>query len=136
MESIKKESVNTQSTSTALDAVQSIPRDGDGPIFNAPWEAEAFAMTLTLHEKGVFTWQEWADTLSLEIKTAQNLGDPDLGDTYYSHWLSALERIVVEKGVTSRSTLGELYTAWDEAARATPHGEPITLPGSTHKCDT
>jgi len=112
----------------ALDAVATIPRDASGPVFNAPWEAEAFAMTLALHEQGVFTWPEWAETLANSIKQAQQQGDADLGDTYYQHWLSALEHIVVCKGITDRSELGNLRIAWDEAARSTPHGEPIVLP--------
>ena len=74
----------------------------DGPVFREPWEAQAFAMALALHERGVFTWREWAATLGDEIKRAQAAGDPDTGETYYRHWLAALERIVAEKGVTDR----------------------------------
>ena len=78
----------------------SIPRDADGPVFREPWEAQAFAMALALYERGLFTWPEWAATLGDEIKKAQAAGDPDTGETYYRHWLAALERIVAEKGVT------------------------------------
>jgi len=86
-------------TKHVLNAIESIPRDKSGPVFNAPWEAEAFAMTLALYEKGVFTWPQWAEVLADEIAQAQSNGDPDLGDTYYQHWLAALERIVVQKGI-------------------------------------
>lgn len=103
------------------------PHDKDGPVFNAAWEAQAFAMTVTLHERGVFTWKEWATTLAGEIKAAQAAGDPDRGDTYYQHWLKALERLVVEKGVASSETLHDTAHAWEEAAAATPHGRPIVL---------
>ena len=71
-----------------------IPLDGDSPVFNEPWEARAFAMTLALHERGVFTWQQWADALSRQIAQAHAAGDADLGDTYYQHWLRALESLV------------------------------------------
>ena len=77
----------------------SIPRDAEGPVFREPWEAQAFAMTLALYERGLFNWPEWAATLGEEIKSAQAAGDPDTGETYYRHWLAALERIVAEKGV-------------------------------------
>ena len=77
------------------------PRDRDGPVFGEAWEAQAFAMALLLHERGVFTWTEWAAALAAEIQAAQAAGDPDLGPTYYRHWLAALERLVVEKGVAS-----------------------------------
>jgi nitrile hydratase accessory protein len=71
-----------------------IPLQGDGPVFNEPWEAKAFAMTLALHERGLFTWPQWAQALSREIDRAHASGDADLGDTYYRHWLLALESLV------------------------------------------
>ena len=111
----------------ALDALAGIPRDDEGPVFRAPWEAQAFAMTLRLYQQGLFTWPEWADTLTAEIKRAQAAGDPDTGDTYYQHWLPALERIVSEKGVTDDATLGRYQDAWRRAADRTPHGESILL---------
>ena len=82
---------------------------------------------LTLHRQGLFTWPEWAAVLTDEIKRAQAAGDPDRGDTYYRHWLCALERIVAEKGVTDAATLTRYRTAWRRAADRTPHGQPIEL---------
>jgi nitrile hydratase accessory protein len=114
-------------TARATTAVPSIPRDDDGPVFRAPWEAQAFAMALTLHERGLFTWPEWAATLADQIKRAQAAGDPDTGETYYQHWLATLERLVAEKGVTSTETLARYRDAWDHAADRTPHGTPIEL---------
>jgi nitrile hydratase accessory protein len=111
----------------ATSAVPSIPCDAEGPVFREPWEAQAFAMALALHERGVFTWKEWAETLSGEIKRAQAAGDPDTGETYYRHWLAALERLVATKGVTTSETLHRYRDAWDHAADRTPHGMPIEL---------
>ena len=96
-------------------------------MFREPWEAQAFAMALALHERGLFTWPEWAATLGDEIKRAQAAGDPDTGETYYRHWLDALERMVAEKGVTDAQTLARYRDAWDHAADRTPHGTPIEL---------
>lgn len=104
-----------------------LPCDGAGPVFNAPWEAAAFAMTLALHERGTFTWSEWAEYLHAAIHDAQATGDPDHGDTYYVHWLTALERISTAKGLVKRETLLQRRDEWDEAARNTPHGQPIAL---------
>jgi nitrile hydratase accessory protein len=84
-------------------------------------------MALTLHERGLFTWTEWAATLADEIKRAQAAGDPDTGETYYLHWLSTLERLVAEKGVASSAKLTRYRDAWDHAADRTPHGSPIEL---------
>jgi len=111
----------------ATEDVASIPRDSDGPVFREPWEAQAFAMALALHERGLFTWPEWAAMLSAEIKRAQQAGDPDTGETYYHHWLNALERMVADKGITDAETLRRYHDAWDHAADRTPHGLPIEL---------
>jgi nitrile hydratase accessory protein len=111
----------------ATDAVPGIPRDEDGPVFREPWEAHAFALALTLHDRGVFTWTEWAAALAAEIKRAQANGDPDTGETYYRHWLATLENLVAEKGVATSETLHRYRNAWDHAADRTPHGAPIEL---------
>src|SRR5258708_36832382 len=116
-----------QSAMRAAIAVPGVPRDADGPVFREPWEAQAFAMTLALHGRGVFTWNEWAAALAAEIKRAQASGDPDTGETYYSHWLNTLEQLVADKGVTTPATLHPYRDAWDRACDRTPHGEPIEL---------
>jgi nitrile hydratase accessory protein len=102
-------------------------RSADAPAFREPWQAHAFALTVQLHERGVFTWREWADALSRQIKVAQASGDPDLGDTYYQHWLAALEALVAAKGAASSRELQRTADAWDHAADRTPHGHPIEL---------
>jgi len=109
------------------ETVPGIPRDPGGPLFREPWEAHAFAMALALHERGLFTWPEWAATLADEIKRAQALGDPDSGDTYYRHWLAALERLVAEKAAADPAALARCRAAWQRAALRTPHGSPIAL---------
>ncbi|MEA2831930.1 MAG: hypothetical protein QOG66_132 [Methylobacteriaceae bacterium] len=96
-------------------------------MFREPWEAQAFALAVRLQEQGLFTWDEWAQSLGAEIAAAQGSGDADLGDTYYRHWLSALERLVVAKGAASQAGLQHTKDAWDRAAKATPHGRPIVL---------
>jgi nitrile hydratase accessory protein len=113
--------------SSLVAAVPDLPRDEGGPVFREPWEAQAFAMTLALFHKGLFTWPEWASALADEIKRAQQQGDPDRGDTYYQHWLAALEGLVTAKGVTDRTDLRRYHDAWDRAADRTPHGTPIEL---------
>ena len=119
--------MDASAAARATSAVSSIPRDGDGPVFRAPWEAQAFAMALTLHDRGVFTWPEWAAALADQIKRAQAAGDPDTGETYYLHWLATLEHLVAAKGVTTAETLNRYRNAWDHAADRTPHGKPIEL---------
>jgi nitrile hydratase accessory protein len=114
-------------TRRATDAVPSVPRDAEGPVFREPWEAQAFAMALGLHARGLFTWPEWAAMLAEEIKRAQAAGDPDTGETYYRHWLNTLERMVAAKGVANAQALDRYRNAWAHAAERTPHGTPIEL---------
>ena len=108
-------------------ALPGLPRDEDGPVFREPWEAQAFAMTLALYRKGLFTWPEWASALAAEIKRAQAAGDPDIGHTYYRHWLNALERLVAAKQIADADALYRYRAAWGRAAHRTPHGQPIEL---------
>lgn len=108
----------------ALDLIPAAERERS---FDDPWHAQAFAMTLALHRGGLFSWEEWARTLAEEIQHAQAAGDPDRGDTYYLHWLAALERLVREKGVATQATLLRYRNAWERAVARTPHGHPITL---------
>jgi nitrile hydratase accessory protein len=119
--------VDAAAARRATEAVPSIPRDAQGPVFREPWEAQAFAMALALHDRGLFTWPEWAATLGDEIKRAQAAGDPDTGETYYRHWLNALERIVAAKGLADVQMLARYRHAWHHAADRTPHGTPIEL---------
>jgi nitrile hydratase accessory protein len=114
-------------TLRATQSVQNSPRNEEGPVFREPWEAEAFALALSLNERGLFSWTEWAATLGDEIKKAQAAGDPDTGETYYRHWLATLERIVAAKGVTDATTLGRTRDAWRHACARTPHGVSIAL---------
>jgi nitrile hydratase accessory protein len=110
-----------------LAALPRIPRDDDGPVFRAPWEAQAFAITVKLHEAGHFTWREWADRLAAELAAAAARGEPDDGTRYYEHWLAALETLVADKRIVGHAELDHRADAWSRAARATPHGQPIEL---------
>ena len=119
--------LSADAAAQAARALPGLPRDDAGPVFREPWEAQAFAMALALHARGLFTWTEWAAALADEIVRAQAGGDPDTGDTYYRHWLAALETLVTEKRVTTPQTLQRTQAAWDRAADRTPHGSPIAL---------
>jgi nitrile hydratase accessory protein len=110
-----------------LSALPAIPRDADGPVFRAPWEAQAFAMAVRLHESGHFAWREWAECLSVEIAAARDRGEHDDGSRYYHYWLATLEKLVADKGLVHGAELAHREAEWVEAARTTPHGQPIVL---------
>ncbi|HMN82903.1 MAG TPA: nitrile hydratase accessory protein [Burkholderiaceae bacterium] len=111
----------------AADGAPLLRAEDGAPVFAAPWQAQVFALTVALHERGCFEWREWAACLSRAIGDAQRAGDPDLGDTYYLHWLTALETMVRDKGIASPLALTALRQAWAVAAEKTPHGRPIEL---------
>ena len=117
----------TTSNPPDLTLLPTLPRDAQGPVFAEPWQAQAFALAVRLREQGYFTWTEWCAAMNRQITLAQEAGDADLGDTYYHHWLAALESLVVEKGLSSAEELHARKDAWDRAHRATPHGEPVLL---------
>jgi nitrile hydratase accessory protein len=100
------------------------PLGMDDPVFSEPWQAEAFAMTVALHERGLFSWSEWAAALSAEVKKSGAAAD---GSDYYECWLRALEALLAAKGTTASDDVDTLAEAWQRAAHATPHGKPILL---------
>ena len=110
-----------------LHALPGLPQDANGPVFSAPWEAQAFALVLALFGRAAFTWPEWAAALSAAIGRAQAAGDPDTGSTYYRHWADALEALVIHKGLADARRLHALEHAWKAAAERTPHGQALVL---------
>lgn len=94
-----------------------LPRDDKGPVFAEPWQAQAFATVVELIESGRLTPKEWADRLGAALREAEERGDVDTGLRYYEHWLTALERLAVEKN----------FAAWDDLA-----GERETIRSEDH----
>ena len=109
------------SSMSSLPMLSGMPHDGDEPVFREPWEAQAFAMAVSLHQRGLFSWTEWAEALAAQIAAAGDSG------SYYHHWLAALESLVASKGASSREELARYRHAWEHAAERTPHGRPIEL---------
>ena len=117
----------TQAAAAGGTTTLPLPPAQQGPAFAEPWQAHAFALTVLLHQRGVFTWPQWAEALAREIREAQARGDADDGSTYYHHWLQTLEHLVVQSGIGSQDQIHQLEHAWEAAAARTPHGAPITL---------
>lgn len=112
-------------TTTDLVASPGLPRSPEGaPVFAEPWQAQAFAMTVHLHARGVFTWTEWADSLSTEVHRPERAQD---GSDYFDAWVAALAGLLARKGLADRETVETLRESWQRAAEATPHGAPIEL---------
>ena len=112
---------------SAVPELPGLPRDAEGPVFAAPWQAQAFAMAVALHEQGLFTWPEWAQALAETIRSAPAAEGEDAGAAYYRQWLQTLERVVACTGASSEAELRRYRDAWDRAADRTPHGVAIEL---------
>lgn len=112
-------------TRSPLTQSPQLPISDDGePVFPEPWAAEAFAMTVHLHEKGLFGWNEWAEALSAELHTPGRAED---GSDYFDCWVAALSGLLVAKGIADADAILALQQSWQRAAEATPHGKPIAL---------
>lgn len=118
----------TERSRIPLDGEEALPRNADGPVFAEPWQAQAFALAVHLVESGYFDRSEWAEALGEEIRAAQSRGDPDLGGTYYRHWLNALERLCAAKGLAPQADVLQRTEEWRRAYLDTPHGKPVVLP--------
>lgn len=110
-----------------LAVLPSLPRHEGGPVFDEPWQAQAFALAVRLSAQGHFTWKEWAAALADELKAAADRGEPDDGSHYYQHWLAALERLVIAKHLSDPAAMLTRKEAWAEAYRRSPHGKPVEL---------
>lgn len=93
-----------------------------GSPFVKPWHARLFALTVAMNEAGHVEWSEWAALLGRHLLRAQD-GDDD----YWRAWAAALEEMLENQGIADASTVAALTQAWQAAAHATPHGQPILL---------
>jgi nitrile hydratase accessory protein len=100
------------------------------PAFDEPWQAQVFAMAVTLSERGLFSWKEWTETFGVELKGVGGEGN----DAYFRAWLRTLEGLLVDKAVAREGELPALAQAWLAAAAATPHGQPIVLGAERSLC--
>ncbi len=100
-------------------------RDGE-PVFEEPWQAQAFAMAVALNEQGMFEWTNWAEAFGANIASA-----PDT--PYWSHWMTTLEGFLARHSIASAEQIEKRTQEWHEAAARTPHGEPIALSKSMNE---
>ncbi len=103
------------------------PCDENEPVFDEPWHAQAFALAVHLSESGVFSWREWTEAITKEIMNAGDLEQANVENTYYKHWVYALEKIIKQKNIISNKELKIKLEEWRMAYLNTPHGNPVTL---------
>ncbi|MGQ0698837.1 MAG: nitrile hydratase accessory protein [Panacagrimonas sp.] len=119
------------STLHEVPPVAGLPADAEGPVFREPWEAQAFALVVQLHQRKLFAWTEWADALSAEIRAVRERGEEDSGADYYRHWLRALECLLAKKGVTDDNALQarreHLLANWPSGHDHVARREPVAI---------
>ncbi len=105
----------------------------DEPAFFAPWQARAFALTVHLHARGLFPWEAWSAALGRRLAAEQGhirpqpSGTEEEAEAYFVAWVAALGELLAERGIAGEAEIASMAGAWQAAARATPHGQPITL---------
>jgi len=97
--------------------------------FAEPWQARAFAVAVLASKQGCFTWSEWTHALGRELRDAPAPAAAPAEPRYFDCWLSALQSLLVGKGVVGQGELLARRDAWEDAYRRTPHGVAVTLSG-------
>lgn len=81
-----------------------LPRSNGELVFAAPWEGRAMAMAISVTHKLELPWDEFRLRLVDEL-------DREPERPYYESWLTALERLVVERGLVAPARLAEATRA-------------------------
>ncbi|WP_027802715.1 nitrile hydratase accessory protein [Paraburkholderia dilworthii] len=99
----------------------------EGPSFDEPWQAQAFSIVVQLSKVGAFTWKEWVDVFSTEIREHPAGSRESTNTAYYRQWMAALETIVAQRGLATSEDVETRKEMWRQAYIHTPHGEPVRL---------
>ena len=102
-----------------------LEKNHEGPVFKEPWQAQVFAMAVTLSEAGLFSWQEWSSELAASIESQKKKGDPDDGETYYLHWLETLEKMLSRKNLIEHADLLKRISEWKKPISRLPTDNPF-----------
>jgi len=93
--------------------------------FDAPWHGQVFALAVALNEAGHFDWPEWTELFGEVLTTTRSQGPLDGSDDYYTAWVSALEQMMIRKGIADEGVMKAMKANWADAFLATPHGQPV-----------
>jgi nitrile hydratase accessory protein len=89
-----------------------IPRRNGEPVFNEPWESRIFGAAVALCERGLFEWDEFRERLIAESASAdaERNASTQPSSTYYERFLSALERLLIDKGICAKEEIEQHAT--------------------------
>lgn len=97
------------------------------PVFEAPWHAQVFALTVHLNEEGHFDWADWASRFGATLKRHGADRDLNGGEDYFAAWLETLESFLAEAEMAAPADVALLRDQWEAAYLGTPHGAPVRL---------
>lgn len=119
--------------SAAVDKAPDLIPDIDrtGPVFDEPWQAQAFSVLVALRQEGCFEWKDWVDVFSQTIKAFPAEPGETANAAYFRQWAYALERMLVGRGLLTASEIAGREQQWRQAYLNTPHGEPVHLINAT-----
>lgn len=108
----------------------SIPRKESELSFGAPWELRALGVAVGLHRAGAFPWSDFQQSLIAAIREWEDTPVAERGDwSYYHHWLRALERLLVDRGLTSPDEIDRKAVECVKAAEHTRANQKAGLLG-------
>lgn len=81
--------------------------DGEEPTFDSPAQARAFGLVVALSREGAFEWNAFRDELIDRIAGDDGSLETETEQSYYDHWLEAIERLLDENGYVSPAELEE-----------------------------
>lgn len=97
------------------------------PVFEAPWHAQLFALTVHLNETGRLEWGNWAARFGATLKRHGVSKELNGGDDYFNAWLETFEALLAETGDADAALVNRTRDAWEQAYLTTAHGDPVTL---------
>ncbi|MEM8809916.1 MAG: nitrile hydratase accessory protein [Cyanobacteria bacterium P01_G01_bin.38] len=104
------------------DPMPKYPKGEHEPVFQAPWEAKAFAIVNQLTSAQHWSWPEWTDTFAQEISAAES--DATDTSTYYERWVKVCETLLIEKGILDSDAIAQRIEALLSEREIEPTHEP------------
>ena len=74
-----------------------LPRKSGEMVFHDDWERRAFAIAVSLAERGLYDWSKFQQQLIRAISEAEKDDPQNPGRGYYESWLVAVEALLEEE---------------------------------------
>jgi nitrile hydratase accessory protein len=87
-----------------MEGQAALPRKNGELVFEEPWQGRVFGMAVALHERGLFEWEEFRQTLIAQIAAAETRPAPFV---YYEIWLQTFEDLLARKHLVTATELDE-----------------------------